>query len=415
MIGRMRNFLAVGLLALAAHAASAQDDEAPREGQIIISGEARVRIETSMGDFVVALDAGRAPETVQSFLQYVVDDHYEGTIFHRIAAGFIVQGGGYTADLTLKPATRTVFNESGNGLSNRRGTIAASRSEDPNSATSQFFFTLSDNTHLDARPGAPGYTVFGRVTAGLEVLDAVASLPTGHAGALDEVPRPLVAVEAVTVLDRAPVFGISIEPDPRMLEADLEQARSRADAAGILRAVDALRQSCIDLDASQRLAEAEAAAALGLTERSRYARERYMTMGNAAAPSLPLARQLPGALPEQAPTRDAEMLVAHCRRPVAPSVPDGRFTELATMQAVEGAVLRFRQLGEQYLDCVARVVGREDLVEAETVELTKLHNEIVIEITAVLTRFNQAVRAFKRDNPGFGSLGSEPLGSEPRL
>jgi cyclophilin family peptidyl-prolyl cis-trans isomerase len=364
-----------------------------------------LRICTTRGAIDVELDERRAPLHAANFVRYAESGFYDGTILHRAVPGSMVQGGSYNLALERRAPGNPVANEAGNGLSNRRGTIAASRSEDPNSATSQFFFNLSDNTHLDARPGAAGFTVFGRVTAGLEVLDAVASLPTGRAGTLDEVPRPLVAVEAVTILDRAPVFGISVEPDPRTLEADFEQARSRGDAAGILRAVDALRQSCIDLDASQRLAEVEAADTLGLTERSRYARERYMTMANAAGPSLPVARQLPGALPEQAPTRDIEALVAHCRRPVAPSVPDGRFTELATMQAVEGAVLRFRQLGEQYLDCVARVVGREDLVEAETVALTKLHNEIVIEITAVLTRFNQAVRAFKRDN-----LGSEPLG-----
>jgi cyclophilin family peptidyl-prolyl cis-trans isomerase len=201
MIGRMRNFLAVGLLTLAAHAGLAQDDAVAREGQIIISGEARVRIETSMGDFVVELDAGRAPETVQSFLQYVVDDHYEGTIFHRIAAGFIVQGGGYTADLVLKPATRTVFNESGNGLSNLRATIAMARGNEPHSADSQFYINLVDNASLNPRPTRWGYAVFGEVVEGMEVIDLIGAVPTGARGEFDrDVPVDPIVIERVELL-----------------------------------------------------------------------------------------------------------------------------------------------------------------------------------------------------------------------
>jgi hypothetical protein len=196
--------------------------------------------------------------------------------------------------------------------------------------------------------------------------------------------------------------------------------RSRGDAAGILEAIDALRGSCIDLDPSERLAEAEAAAMLGLNERSLYARERYAAAAAASGPepalpgpralpgsrALPGERQLPGGLPgrlpgaeslpdEAEPARDIESLVAHCRRPIAPSVPDGRFTELGTMQAVEDAVLRYRQLGETYLDCIARVIGNQELSDAETIELTGRHNDAVVEVTAVLMRFNRAARTFK--------------------
>jgi cyclophilin family peptidyl-prolyl cis-trans isomerase len=354
-----------------------------------------VRICTSRGAIDVELDDRRAPLHAANFVRYAESGFYDGTMLHRAVPGSMVQGGSYTPGLERRTPGDPVQNESGNGLSNQRGTIAASRADDPDSATSQFYFNLSDNTHLDARPGAPGYTVFGRVTAGLQVLDAISAMPTRRTGNLDDVPQPLVVVESVTALDRQPQFGLSIEPDPAALRADLETMRSRGDAPGILGAVDALRRSCIDLDPSERLAEAEAAEALGLNERSRYARERYTATANRLDPALLRAEQLLGGLPAAEPIRDIDSLIAHCRRPVAPSVPDGRFTELTTMQALEGAVLRHRQLGELYIDCVARVIENEELNDAETIELTKRHNDAVIETTAVLMRFNQAVRTFK--------------------
>ena len=202
MIGRMRKAIAVGLIAFTASATVAQEDPVAQEGQILISGEARVRIETTLGDFVVELDANRAPVTVQNFLQHVVDGHYEGTIFHRIAAGFVVQGGGYTADLTLKPLTESVFNESGNGLSNLRGTIAMARGNDAHSADAQFYINLVDNPTLNPRPTRWGYAVFGEVIEGMEVVDVIGSVPTGAGGEFDrDVPIEPIIIERIVLLD----------------------------------------------------------------------------------------------------------------------------------------------------------------------------------------------------------------------
>jgi cyclophilin family peptidyl-prolyl cis-trans isomerase len=155
-----------------------------------------------MGDIVVELNAIRAPETVQNFLQYVVDGHYEGTIFHRIATGFLIQGGGYLPDLTLKPAERTVFNESGNGLSNLRGTVAMARSNEPHAANTQFFVNLVDNSNLNPRPTRWGYAVFGEVTEGMEVVDAIAAVPTGSSGEFErDVPLDPIIIERVTLIE----------------------------------------------------------------------------------------------------------------------------------------------------------------------------------------------------------------------
>lgn len=191
----MRKWLAFVTFGLAASGASAQ-------GTIEIADSATVRIETSMGTIVVELDAARAPLTVQNFLQYVVEGYYEGTIFHRVAASFIAQGGGYLPDLTEKPAERTVANEAGNGLSNLRGTIAMARKNDPHSAASQFYFNLVDNTgSLDPIPSRWGYAVFGKVTEGMDVMDRIGGVPTGGGGDFDrDVPIEPIVIERIVLV-----------------------------------------------------------------------------------------------------------------------------------------------------------------------------------------------------------------------
>jgi cyclophilin family peptidyl-prolyl cis-trans isomerase len=199
MIGRMRGESMRLVLSAALLAAAAASSAQPRT--IEITDEARVRIETSLGDIVVELDPLRAPLTVQNFLQYVVDGHYADTVFHRVSGGFLVQGGGYTADLQLKPAERTVVNESGNGLSNLRGTIAMARGNDPHAANSQFYFNLANNPDLDPRPTRWGYAVFGRVIEGMDVVDAIGGVPTGGGGEFTrDVPAEPIFIERIELI-----------------------------------------------------------------------------------------------------------------------------------------------------------------------------------------------------------------------
>jgi cyclophilin family peptidyl-prolyl cis-trans isomerase len=199
MIAGMRTVSAVVAVAVALLVTSAP---ALAQETLIVDDIVSVRIETTMGDIVVELNSIRAPETVQNFLQYVIDGHYEGTIFHRIATGFLIQGGGYLPDLTLKPAERKVFNESGNGLSNARGTIAMARSNEPHAADSQFFINLVNNSNLNPMPTRWGYAVFGEVTEGMEVVDAIAAVPTGSAGEFDrDVPLEPIIIERITLIE----------------------------------------------------------------------------------------------------------------------------------------------------------------------------------------------------------------------
>ena len=156
-----------------------------------------VVLETSLGKITLQLDAVKAPQTVANFLGYVDQGFYNGTIFHRVIPRFMVQGGGFTADMQQKTTAPPVSNESQNGLHNERGTIAMARTQDPNSATSQFFINLKMNLNLDGAPGRPGYTVFGKVIDGMAVADDMVLKPTGSAGGHQDVPQePIVIVKA---------------------------------------------------------------------------------------------------------------------------------------------------------------------------------------------------------------------------
>lgn len=160
----------------------------------------QVKIETTAGDFVVQLDEARAPLTVANFLQYVTDGFYTGTIFHRVVNGFVIQGGGFTAELAQKPTRPPVVNESGNGLSNRRGSVAMARTGEPHSADSQFYINLADNLPLDAKPTRWGYAVFGEVVQGMDVVDEIGHRVTGSKGGMQDVPVEAVVIRKVSVL-----------------------------------------------------------------------------------------------------------------------------------------------------------------------------------------------------------------------
>ena len=160
----------------------------------------KVLIETSLGSFEVRLRPDIAPETVNNFKQYVADDFYNGTIFHRVIPGFMVQGGGFDSNLSQQPTKSPVVNEAKPTAKNLRGTIAMARTQNPDSATSQFFINLADNGFLDAGVRGAGYTVFGKVTDGMGVVDAIASKPTGQQRGMGDVPDEPIIINNITLL-----------------------------------------------------------------------------------------------------------------------------------------------------------------------------------------------------------------------
>lgn len=186
---RLRRVLLAGAAALLLHGtASAQS--APR-----------VKLATSTGDIVLELYPDKAPKTVANFLQYVAERQYEGTIFHRVMDGFMVQGGGFTPDMQQKPTREPIPLEANSGLKNDRGTIAMARTSNPNSATAQFFINVVDNRGLNApMPDGYGYAVFGKVVAGMEVVDRIRTTATGNKGMHQNVPLTPILINSATLL-----------------------------------------------------------------------------------------------------------------------------------------------------------------------------------------------------------------------
>ena len=161
-----------------------------------------VKLHTNHGVITVEVEDVRVPETAKNFVQYVREGHYDGTIFHRVIDGFMIQGGGFAPGMKQKPAGAPVQNEADNGLRNDRYTIAMARTSDPHSATAQFFINVTDNGFLDhTAPTAQGwgYAVFGRVTAGMDVVEKIKAVATGNKGFHQDVPRETVTIERVTV------------------------------------------------------------------------------------------------------------------------------------------------------------------------------------------------------------------------
>ncbi len=190
MISKRKTIAALAGIAFAATFSVAKAEDAPK-----------VKLATSLGDIVVQLDPAKAPKTVENFLQYVADKHYDGTVFHRVIDGFMVQGGGFTADMVQKPTKAPIPLEANNGLKNDTYTIAMARTGNPNSATSQFFINVKNNDMLNApKPDGYGYAVFGKVVEGQAVVDKIKAVATGNKGPHQNVPTTPVTINTATLL-----------------------------------------------------------------------------------------------------------------------------------------------------------------------------------------------------------------------
>lgn len=217
---RLASFL---LAALVASTAVAQDSKpAAAPAPAAKDGPAYVRMTTNKGEIVIELDRAKAPITVANFLGYTRAGFYDGTVYHRVIPTFMIQGGGFNTMAKQKATDKPIKNEGSNGLSNSRGTIAMARTNNPDSATSQFFINVVDNPGLDAAPGKPGYAVFGKVIKGMDVVDAIRMVPTGTKQA-----GPTGAAVPVPMRDW-PVEEVVIE---KVVEITPEEAKAPAPPA----------------------------------------------------------------------------------------------------------------------------------------------------------------------------------------
>ena len=196
VVARLARLLAGGGAIAVAAAAGAEADEQPAAAPL-------VEIVTSVGTIKVRLQPNRAPRTVANFLALVDERFYDGLVFHRVVKGFVVQAGGHDAELNPRPAPRSVVNESVGGLANTRGTLAMARRADPDSADTQFYVNLRDSPSLDAKGGKPGYTVFGRVVAGMDVVERIAEVETGTRLGMRDVPLEAVVIASARRVDPA--------------------------------------------------------------------------------------------------------------------------------------------------------------------------------------------------------------------
>ena len=169
-----------------------------------MSTNPRVKLETNMGDIVIELDAAKAPKTAANFLDYVKDGFYNGTVFHRVMDGFMIQGGGFEPGLKQKPTKAPIDNEANNGLKNDKYTIAMARTNDPHSATAQFFINVADNdflNHTAPTSNGWGYAVFGKVTSGMDVVDKIKGVKTGNSGFHQNVPTQDVVINKAVIVE----------------------------------------------------------------------------------------------------------------------------------------------------------------------------------------------------------------------
>ncbi|MBN2183370.1 MAG: peptidyl-prolyl cis-trans isomerase [Sedimentisphaerales bacterium] len=178
-----------------------EQQETQLEGNIVEAEKKLVKLETSMGNIVIELNEEAAPVTVKNFLEYVESGHYNGTVFHRVIKDFMIQGGGFSENMMRKDTLAPIKNEASNGLKNDRGTIAMARTDDPDSATAQFFINHKNNDFLNYVPNVnPGYAVFGKTVEGMDVVDAIASVKTTTKMGMKDVPVESVVIKSAMVV-----------------------------------------------------------------------------------------------------------------------------------------------------------------------------------------------------------------------
>lgn len=358
-----------------------------------------VAVCTDEGRFVIELADAKAPKQVENFLRYVDMGFYTGTVFHRVAPSFVVEGGGVDRKLLRKPPLPPVENESRNGLKNLRGTVAAVRTEeDPNSANSQFFVNLADNERLDAGE-QPGYTVFGRVTDGLETVERISMLPTGASGPFKaQVPSPLVAIQSVTRIDAAALAAVPTEGRDAALKADVQAAAAAQDAAATLRAVDVYHAACGTPDAEVAMIEARAALAADERRRAVFVLEDYFATtkeGDASyTEALALYRNAVREN-EQSPAQLAD----DCLPPAPPTITDGSTASMDDMLAGQSRVKQFVAAGDAYIACLGKIIDSPERTPADRNAATAEHNRMVKAMEQIAADFNAQIRIFKARGP----------------
>ncbi len=327
---------------------------------------------TDLGNITIELLEQQSPAHSANFLDYVDRAYYTGTVFHRVIDGFMIQGGGYTREFRNKLTADPVMNESKNGVGNSRGTVAAARTGEPHSATSQFYINLTNNASLNASGDNWGYSVFGQVTAGMDVVDAIAMLSTGPAGPFQsDVTDPLVAMTSVArvVEDRYP--GLSTEDRHAALQGDIESALGRGDNAAAVEAFGEYRSACGDFSPELLFDEANALAAVDRNAAAIESLGEFLRIADNTSETyleaLSLSRELDTGAVD---TRSAEQvrlaeLADDCEFPTVPTIPDANTAVMDDMVATQSSVVAYMEQSAELLECLEEIADDDDVDEED--------------------------------------------------
>ncbi|MDH3420527.1 MAG: peptidylprolyl isomerase [Gammaproteobacteria bacterium] len=358
---------------------------------------------TDEGRIIFELFDEQAPEHVANFLNYMDQGYYTGTVFHRVIEDFMIQGGGHDRDLRRKPTLDPVPNESMNGVSNARGTLAAARTDDPDSATSQFFINLSDNDGLDGSATGLGYTVFGRVREGMRVVDDIAALPTGPGGQFAaDVTDPLVAITATARYIEPPFPELA---DDDRLDEIRRQISDRIDAEDLVAAAtwfDAYHSECGEMTADLRITEATVWMVTNRKPTSVAALNEYFRIASPRHGSYEVAQALYEMLVPDgaenivaAPSAALAQLAGQCLVDELPELPDGGTATLDEMIAAQEAVRDFMARSEDSIDCLDEASKERELTDDQRSLLIRAHNDTVDVMEEIAGTFNAQIGIFR--------------------
>jgi peptidyl-prolyl cis-trans isomerase A (cyclophilin A) len=355
-----------------------------------------VSVCTDAGNFTIELYDEQAPAHAANFLRYVDRGFYMGTVFHRVIPDFVVQGGGYTRVYRSKTTLDPIVNESQNGLTNVRGTLSAARTSDPDSATSQFYVNLVDNPSLNASQGKAGYTVFGRVRSGMEVVDQIAALPTGPSGPFSsDVTDPLIAVTSMARVVSDRYSNLSADDRLAALRSDIDSAVAAGNNAAAAAHFNEYRAACGGFEPELLLTEANVLAALGRNAAAFESVNEYLRVGDNTSEeyfkAMSLARQLEAAADQEGPSADELRLAeiaAACRFPTEPTIPNAATATMEAMVETQGLVKTYIDQSNAVLECLEKISKDRDLtVEDRQLALSAYNNEVANQ-EALAARWN---------------------------
>lgn len=364
-------------------------------GYAVTADATDVAVCTDAGNFTIELYDEQAPAHAANFLQYVDRGFYNGTVFHRVIAGFVVQGGGYTREFRNKPTLDPIVNESQNGVPNDRGTLSAARTADPDSATSQFYVNLVNNASLNPAGNRIGYTVFGRVSEGMEVVDQIAALPTGPGGPFSsDVTTPLIAVTSMArvVPDRYP--NLSTEDRHAAVRADIETAVAAGDNDAAAAHLNEYRAACGGFEPALLLTEAKVLAAVGNNPAAVESLNEYLRVADNTSEeylaALALSRELESAAADEPTAAQQHLaeLAADCEFPTQPSIPNATDATMETMVDAQNRVKAYMDESTELLACLNEIVEDDDLPDEDRELALTAYNNEVADQEALADRWN---------------------------